>query len=77
VTTAPDSRRVTVVVDGVPVEVRPWSRWRDAVAAHDPRASAALAEGRTWLVDACGNPVDPDGAVVEGAAILCRESAQS
>ena len=65
---------MTVLVDGEPVAVWPWSRWRDAVAAREPRASAALAEGRAWLVDMRGEVVDPDGTVVEGGAVVLLRS---
>lgn len=68
--------RVTVIVDGVPVEVWGWARWRDAYVARYPRAGGPLARGETWLEDACGNPVDLDGTVVDGATIVVRSSSE-
>ena len=64
--------RPTVVVDGGVVRLWPWSTWRDAVTARDPAAAAALRRGAAWLEDARGGAVDPDGAVVDGAAITVR-----
>jgi hypothetical protein len=61
-----------VVVDGREVRLWPWSTWRDAVTARDLIAAAALRRGEAWLEDARGNAVDPDGAVVDGAAIIVR-----
>jgi hypothetical protein len=69
--------RVTVVVDGEAVAVWPWARWRDAVVFHDPGAAGRLRRGEMWLADARGNAVDPDGTVVDGAAITLRESTET
>ena len=64
--------RPTVIVDGKAVRVWPWSTWRDAVTAHDTNAAEALRRGEAWLEDGRAAPVDPDGAVVDGAAIRVR-----
>lgn len=64
--------RPTVTVDGEAVEVWPWARWRDAVTAWRPEAALRLERGEAWIEDARGNPVDPDGAVVDGASITVR-----
>ena len=68
--------RVTVVVDGESVAIWPWARWRDAVVFREPRDAARLRRGELWLADAQGNPVDPDGSVVDGGAIALRESTE-
>lgn len=63
--------RVVVRVNGERVEVRTWTLWREAVAKWRPEAGLALIEERGVLVDARGEPVDPDGTVVpEGAVIF-------
>lgn len=56
---------MTVTVDGARVVVPRWARWRDAVTA----AGGSLSGGSAWIADPRGEPVDPDGAVVDGAAI--------
>ncbi len=58
-----------MVVNGTAVRVRPWSRWRDAVLCYDADAGLALARGEAWIEDARGEPLDPDGAIVDGAEI--------
>jgi hypothetical protein len=69
--------RVTVVVDGEAVALWPWACWRDAVVFRDPGDAGRLRRGEVWLADPRGNPVDPDGAVVDGAAITLRESTET
>ncbi|MDX1623471.1 MAG: hypothetical protein R3199_05780 [Gemmatimonadota bacterium] len=64
------SARVRLEVNGEEVEVWPCARWSDAVTAWDPGIGSALAAGRAWIADPRGNPVDPDGSVVAGAAIV-------
>ncbi|HUP00085.1 MAG TPA: hypothetical protein VM737_00955 [Gemmatimonadota bacterium] len=65
--------RVTVIVNGDPVEVDTWSCWRDAVAVWRPAAGAALAAGDAVLLDAGRQPIDPAGAVVPKARVTyCR-----
>jgi hypothetical protein len=65
-------QRVRVIVNDTPVEVWPWARWRDAVTAWEPDAGASLSTGQGMLHDDVGQPVDPDGHVVEGARIRFR-----
>lgn len=67
-----EAARVEVRVNGEAVRVWPWARWRDAVAAWRPRAGVELAHDVAWLSDARGEPLDPDGRVVAGAAIDCH-----
>lgn len=67
-----DGVRPTVIVDGELVRLWPWSTWRDAVTARDTAFAAALREGDMWIEDAVGEPVDPDGAVIDGASITMR-----
>jgi hypothetical protein len=62
---------VTVRVNDRAASVWAWSRWRDAATAADPAWGAALSAGRASLYDALGEPLDPDGRVVPGAAIRC------
>lgn len=69
------SGRVEVRVNGDPVAVRPWARWRDAVTAWRPEAGVALSRGRGRLSDAAGGEVDPDGTVVADAEIRYEETA--
>ncbi len=64
--------RVRVTVNDEAVEVRSWTRWRDAVTAWRTEAGAALSSGKGVLVDPRGEPVDPDGTVVPGARITFR-----
>ena len=60
---------VRLTVNDVEVRVPPWARWRDAVTAYLPEAGASLSAGGGFLADETGDPVDPDGHVVEGARI--------
>lgn len=64
-----DESRVEVTVDGDVVHAPTWARWKDAVTAWRPEVGARIAAGEVRLVDARGEPVDPDGRVVDGAAI--------
>ena len=65
--------RITVIVNGDPVMVDPWARWREAVAVWRPAAGAAFAAGDAVLLDASRRPVEPDGAVVPDARVTyCR-----
>ena len=68
------SDRPAVTISGVTIRVWPWSSWRDAVTAADAAAAAGLRTGECWVVDARGEIVDPDGAVVDGAAIELRRA---
>ncbi len=61
-------------MDGTPVPLWRGSCWRDAIVAADPEAGASLARGDAWIEDARGEPLDPSGAIVEGAAIFVRLS---
>ena len=64
--------KVLVTVNDVAVRVRPWARWRDAVTAYEPAAGSSLSTGEGALYDGAGQPVDPDGHVIEGARIRFR-----
>ncbi|MFN2421421.1 MAG: hypothetical protein ABR527_08610 [Gemmatimonadota bacterium] len=70
----PKNTRVTVMVDGEAVAVWSWACWRDAVVFRDPSDAGRLSRGEVWLADTRGNLIDPDGNVVDGAAIILRES---
>lgn len=68
------SPRVTVVVNDEAVEVRTWSRWRDAITTWRPEAGAALSKGKGVLLDASGEPVDPDGTIVPDCRITFQRT---
>lgn len=68
---------VTVRVCGTEIAVRAWSTWREAVSAWRPSAGGALERGDGWIVDANGDPVDPGGTVVGGAAIEYRRKEET
>jgi hypothetical protein len=59
-----------VVVDGTPVRLWRGSCWRDAIVAYDAEAAGELARGGAWIEDGRGAPLDPSGAIVDGAAIF-------
>lgn len=63
------AERPLVHVNGAPVALWPGAHWRDAVTAWYAAAGAALDADTGWLTDAAGELVDPDGAIVPGAAI--------
>lgn len=67
-----DETRVEVKVNDDIVRAPRWARWRDAVTAWRPDAGIALSAGQAWLTDPRGEVVDPDGRVVNGAAIRIR-----
>ena len=64
--------KIRVTINDAAVGVWPWARWRDAVTAWDPAAGSSLSTGQGMLHDDAGQPVDPDGHVVEGARIRFR-----
>lgn len=64
--------KVRVTVNDSEVEVWPWARWRDAVTTWEPDAGSSLSTGQGMLQDDAGQPIDPDGHVVEGARIRFR-----
>lgn len=64
-----DESRVEVTVNGDVVRAPAWARWKDAVTAWRPEVGATIAGGGARLVDVNGEPVDPDGRVVDGAGI--------
>lgn len=69
--------KVAVRVNGERIEVRPWTRWREAVAKWRPEAGLALVEERGVLVDARGEPVDPDGTIVPDGGVTFRPLGES
>ncbi len=64
-----DQSRVEVTINGDVVRAPAWARWKDAVTAWRPEIGATIAGGGVRLVDANGEPIDPDGRVVDGAGI--------
>ncbi|MDX1661674.1 MAG: hypothetical protein R3326_07775 [Gemmatimonadota bacterium] len=64
-----DDRRVEVTANGDVVRAPRWARWKDAVTAWRPDLGARVATGEIRLTDVRGEPVDPDGRVVDGGAL--------
>lgn len=72
-----DESRVEVTVNDVVVRAPTWARWKDAVTAWRPEVGAAIASGGVRITDPAGEPVDPDGAVVDGASIRVHTEKES
>lgn len=72
-----DQQRVEVTVNGDVVHSPTWARWKDAVTAWRPEIGAAIASGGVRITDPAGEPVDPDGRVVDGASIRVRTEKES
>lgn len=60
---------LTVRVNGEAVRLWSWARWKDAVTAWNSAAGNALSKNEGLILDRNGQPVDPDGAVVDGGDI--------
>ena len=58
---------VRVFVNEQPVIVVPGATIREAVLAFDPALTAALRDGRGYVTDGVGRPVEPSGSVEPGA----------
>jgi hypothetical protein len=65
-----------VFVDASPVEVRPGSVARDAVAARDPALLGRLEDGTAYLTDGRGIRIDPGAPLAAGAILRVVKSAR-
>jgi hypothetical protein len=55
------NERVVIVVPGATI--------REAVMTFDPALASALREGRAYVTDGVGRPVEPSGSVEPGAIL--------
>lgn len=67
---------VRIFVDERPLTAPPGSRVLEAVAGGDPELAAALREGRAYLTDGVGRPIEPATPVFPGAIYRVVRSAR-
>ena len=70
------SEGVRVFVNEHAVIVLPGATIREAVVALDPALAARLSEGRAYVTDGVGRPIDPSGSVEPGAIFRVVVSAR-
>jgi hypothetical protein len=70
------SEGVRVFVNEKAVLVVPGATIRDAVMALDPDLAGAIRDGRAYVTDGVGRPVDPSGSVEPGAIFRVVVSAR-
>jgi hypothetical protein len=58
---------IRVFVNEDAVVVMPGATIREAVMAFDPDLASALRDGRAYVTDGVGRPVEPSGSVEPGA----------
>jgi len=58
---------IRIFVNEAAVVVMPGATIREAVMAFDPDLAGALREGRAYVTDGVGRPVEPSGSVEPGA----------
>lgn len=64
--------RITVIVNGRPVEIFVGMKVKHALIAFDQKVYAAAAEGRILVEDSHGFQIGLDGALSDGATINTR-----
>jgi hypothetical protein len=67
---------VRVFVDERPVEAPAGATVAAAVSADDPDLAAALRDGRAYVTDGVGRPIDPGTPVFPGAIVRVVRSAR-
>jgi len=70
------SEGIRVFVNEEAVVVMPGATIREAVMALNPDLAAALREGRAYVTDGVGRPVEPSGSVEPGAIFRVVVSAR-
>ena len=70
------SEPVRIFVDERPLAAAPGVRVLDAVAGDDGDLAAALREGRAYVTDGVGRPIDPSATVFPGAIYRVVRSAR-
>jgi hypothetical protein len=70
------SEGVRVFVNEKAVLVVPGATIREAVMALDPELAGAIREGRAYVTDGVGRPVEPSGSVEPGAIFRVVVSAR-
>lgn len=71
------SSPVRIFVDERPRSVATGASVREAVAGDDPELAAALAQGRAYVTDGVGRPLDPATTVFPGAILRVVRSARA
>ncbi len=67
---------VRIFVDEQPLAATPGSSVLEAVAGDDPSLAAALREGRAYVTDGVGRPIEPTATVFPGAIYRVVRSAR-
>jgi hypothetical protein len=70
------SEPVRIFVDERPVEAPAGATVATAVSSGEPALAAALREGRAYVTDGVGRPMDPDTPVFAGAIVRVVRSAR-
>ena len=70
------SEGIRVFVNEKAVLVVPGATIREAVMALDPDLAGAIREGRAYVTDGVGRPVEPSGSVEPGAIFRVVVSAR-
>lgn len=67
---------VRIFVDGRPLAVPGGATVAAVVTADDPELAAALRDGRAYVTDGVGRPIDPSATVFAGAILRVVRSAR-
>ncbi len=67
---------VRIYVDGRPLGVPPGATVADAVSGDDPDLAAEVRDGRAYVTDGVGRPIDPGTSVFPGAIFRVVRSAR-
>lgn len=70
------SEPVRIFVDGQPVDAPGGATVSAAVSADDPDLAAALRDGRAYVTDGVGRPMNPETMVFPGAIVRVVRSAR-
>ena len=67
---------IRIFVDERPLTAAPGGSVLEAVAGDDPELAAALREGRAYVTDGVGRPIEPTVTVFPGAIYRVVRSAR-